>query len=274
MNQNPPIEPNPGSQNSSAGIGRPLRVLAWRAWAPGLPDREAFHTWLLGHGAYEPVEAKPPCAAVPSRLRRRCTYLTRMVLETALPVCDDAGLATDAVNLVYGSRNGEIVILRDLLSDIFDREPLSPTAFSNSVHHTPTGYFGLVTKNKGISRTVSAHRDTFTCAYLEAVMLATRYPETPVLLVIADEQTPEPFDRILHPPPFPHSVAMILAPAPAGSGIGLTRVRNAAPSPEGAGREPAAEEGEEQVFSFLRWYLGDEAQLDLDTEFGGVRWWR
>ena len=141
-------------------VGPPIRILNWSAWAPNLPTKAAWVDYVKTGTFPDVAVKKPPCKQVPQILRRRCTFVTRMVLETSLDVFSGTEVASDSTQTVC-SRHGELQLLGSLLHDIHSEVPLSPTQFSNSVHHTATGYFDLVTKNKQTSRTISAGMSSF-----------------------------------------------------------------------------------------------------------------
>jgi len=66
--------------------------------------------------------------------------------------------------------------------------------FCNSVHHTPTGYISIATKNRGISKTISGGKDGFSAALLEVASLLNKDNSTPVILLVGEEKTPEIFE--------------------------------------------------------------------------------
>lgn len=242
-----------------------LNLVAWRAWSAPYPDPSDFAAFLRGAAPAPAVDAKPANSDVPPRLRRRCTFVSRMVLETAGALTAATPIDLERTHLLFGSRNSEINILRNLLNDIEDGEAVSPTAFGNSVHHTASGYFSLVAKHRGISRTISANDDTFTCCILDSLDLLRRAPDSQVLLVLAEEQPLAPFDQMLTCPPFPFAVALLLrAGDPADSGL---QFRLPAEQPVAVGEEPT-------VFTFLRWWLGETPVLHLGGDFGGCTWYR
>lgn len=147
-----------------------------------------FYTYL----AKSPAD-KPPCNFLPPLLRRRCSFTTRMALEAshkALQACD---LDPQNISVIHTSRYGEIQSLHELLQNLVQKTPLSPTTFSNSVHHTPIGYFSLFSHNQGIGRTLSAGSNTFAMGLLEAYTLSCQ-SSAPVLLVHSDEFVPSEFN--------------------------------------------------------------------------------
>lgn len=252
--QSEPAEGNPAAEH-------PLALVGWRAWSTPYPDQNDFEAYLRGASPAVAEEAKPKAAAVPARLRRRCTLVSRMVLETSLPLIEAHDVDLERTQLLFGSRNSEINILRGLLHDIEAGEALSPTAFGNSVHHTASGYFGLVCQHRGISRTISANQDTLTCLMLETIDLLRRDPDGAVLVVMAEEMPQAPFDQMLASPPFPFAVSMLWRRG-RSLRFSLPAQGDAAPC------EPSS------LFAFLRWFLSDQTTLHQAGAFGGCTWKR
>jgi hypothetical protein len=208
---------------------------------------------------------KPPCKQVPEILRRRCTFVTRMVLETSLDVFSGTEVASDSTQTVFCSRHGESQLLGSLLHDIHSEIPLSPTQFSNSVHHTATGYFDLVTKNKQTSRTISAGMSSFVIGYLEAVGLLKVKPDRACLLVIADEIPPQPFAQGLKQPwDFPFALAWLLELAKSNDQDAYRLARSKSSESCNFNDEPA--------LSFLRWFIKEEERCTLKTPNWSWTW--
>jgi hypothetical protein len=166
-------------------------LAGWSCWSRELPGAEAAEAWYR-RGETVASQEQPACADVPPMLRRRCSLLTRMVLETGAAALRSAGLSPDRVGKVFASRHGEIQTLSGLFGDLADGSPLSPTAFSTSVHHSAAGYLGIVYGNRFPSRAVSAGDRSLAAGLLEAFGMIRRHG-VPVLLVFADESFPERF---------------------------------------------------------------------------------
>jgi hypothetical protein len=167
-----------------------LRLASFAAWAPGLEDEAAWRHW-----AAAPVplggEGAPDVEFLPAMLRRRCSRLTRMMLRTARDACSD--VEWSSWPSVFASRHGTVTALLELLDDLAERRPLSPTRFSHSVHNASAGLFSIAAGNKAPSSSVAAGADTFSCALLEAAARLARTSTPGVLVVMADEPLPTSF---------------------------------------------------------------------------------
>lgn len=115
-------------------------------------------------------------------MRRRLSTLSRV----ALKVAHDC-VARDAVRVVFASRHGELRRTTDILRAISAGEPVSPTAFSLSVLNAMTGVFGIARGDRSAASAISAGAETLGYALLEAHAQYATQPDSPTLLVYADE---------------------------------------------------------------------------------------
>ncbi len=83
-------------------------------------------------------------------LRRRLTRSARLMVYLA----DACGFREGP--LVYGSAYGEMQATADIVGAIAANEPISPTAFQNSVYNTAPSYFSLLHGNREEILTVSS----------------------------------------------------------------------------------------------------------------------
>lgn len=112
-------------------------------------------------------------------LRRRLTRSARIMVYLA----DACGFSEGAV--VYGSAYGEMQATADIVGAIAADEPISPTAFQNSVYNTAPSYFSLLHGNKGEIITVSSGDDT-SKNVLQTGALQAAFKGEEVLLVCSE----------------------------------------------------------------------------------------
>ncbi|HBL16476.1 MAG: hypothetical protein A2X36_01165 [Elusimicrobia bacterium GWA2_69_24] len=238
-----------------------VRVRGWSAWAPGLSAREDWLAFLraphaLGSAGMPEVKFIAPMQA------RRMSRLNRMALCAGHACCADAGVPEDSVRLVMASRHGDLSVMVRLLKALAEKETVLPADFTNSVHHTAVGFWGIAVKDREPSRAVAGGEASFCYGFLDAAGLLVREPGRPVLLVMADDTVPPPFDSIAGGPGTPHSVALLLE---SGAGPGSCRLvlDEGGAAPDGGLGLPALD--------FLRWHaLG--AAGDLAVSSGGRLW--
>lgn len=242
-----------------------VKLQQWHGWAPQLHNREQWRQWLHQGTVAKDSQAKPACKGTPAMLRRRGTMNVKTCAETALHLCHELEIDPAQTHLLFGTANGEASSLRALLDDLCIDEALSPTAFTNSVHHIPTGYLSIAAQHQGIARTISAFENTFLCTYLDMLGLFQSQGHLPALLVISDEMLPQPFDQMLESPPFPFGMAFIFHKLERAEPGAISFQRES----ETAGQDWTHKDS---VFQFLKWYDSDAQSLSLNTSFGVVTW--
>ena len=134
----------------------------------------------------------PKVSEIPASLRRRLTKLTKLVSRLFFDIVPSE-IQSDT-SIIFLSESGEVLVLEELLENTVNGEPYSPMKFCNSVHHTPTGYISIATKNRGISKTISGGEDGFSAALLEVASLFNKDSSTPVILLVGEEKTPKIFE--------------------------------------------------------------------------------
>lgn len=156
-------------------------------WAPGLTTPEAWAQWARAPQPITPGE-EPAVKAMPPMLRRRAGLFGKMALEVAYECLD----GRSDVPTVFCSRHGEVSRALELLSDLANGEPLSPTAFSMSVHNANVGLLTIARKDRANHIALAAGGATIEHAVIEACgLLEDGAPM--VLLVACDAPLPELF---------------------------------------------------------------------------------
>jgi hypothetical protein len=200
-------------------------VAAHAAWAPGRETPDAWLAWAQGadQGATDTDtgHAEPALQAMPPMLRRRASPAGKMALQAAYatypagtattpaaapasfdssaPGADNnsefkAELALQDIPAIFCSRHGECGRSADLLIDLARQLPLSPTAFSLSVHNATGGLFSIARHDHANSLALAAGHSTVEHAVIEACsLLADGAPA--VLLVAADGPLPAMYQQ-------------------------------------------------------------------------------
>lgn len=169
------------------------------------------------------------------------------------------------VPTVFASRHGDLTATVGLLESLARREPLTANRFSHSVHNTQAGLFSIVAANRRKSTAVAAGRQTFPCAFLEALGMLGPGNGDKVLLVVGDEPLPPVFRRFTDDPVAAYAIGFLLARADNGPD---------AISLELSAGEPGAEHSWPQAIEFLRWFLSGDSSLTLGLDERGWRWSR
>ena len=176
-------------------------IAAHAAWAPGRETPAAWQAWAAdavnkttSTTDRTPGPGDPPLKAMPAMLRRRASAPGKMALQAAYAVCPDTSGADDQpsrqdIPLIFCSRHGECGRSADLLLDLARGQPLSPTAFSLSVHNATAGLFSIARGDHANSLALAAGHSTVEHAVIEACsLLADGAPA--VLLATADGPLP------------------------------------------------------------------------------------
>ena len=236
-----------------------FRVRRWAAWSPGLQTQEAWSAWLAAPASPLPVvEGVAPLAEVPAMTRRRIDPLGRAALQVAWWVQG----AEPTGPVVFASRWGEIARSVALLRQLSQGEPLSPTAFSLSVHNASSAVYSIVRGDTANYSAVSAGPTSAAAGVCEALgLLADGAPQ--VLVVSVEAELPEPYQRFeQHPGPL-RAWAVLLEPAEQG-----LRLQATAPSdqPDDARLPPD--------LATLGFLAGDAPQWHQPSLQGGWLWSR
>jgi hypothetical protein len=206
-------------------------IARWSAWAPGLDTASAWLAWAQSqrepsaeHGAASVSDrlvssssgsaafggdASAKIREFPPLLARRASRSDRAGLRAAL---DCTHGLNEPLATVFASRHGEVHRSLELLEALARGEPMSPMAFSLSVHNAAAGLFSIGREDRSASVSVAAGRDSLPMAVLEACgVLAEGAPR--VLVVVHDEPVPAPFQPYLDESA-PHAgAAFLLEPA-------------------------------------------------------------
>lgn len=227
-----------------------LPIANWAAWAPGLETQEA---WLAWDGSETGVvgDGKPDVKFLPAMFRRRLSGLTRMALRAAYDCVGDEG--APSCRSVFASRYGEQTVTLDLLTNIMEEEPISPTKFSVSVHNTASGLFSIAYGNKQPSTALSALENTFQAGLMEAITQFHAHPETPLLYVMVDEPLPGIYEEFQQGAAARYACALLLR-QDADLRLQVTRE---------TGTSATSESTLPPALRFLRWLLSAEAGTSL-----------
>jgi len=200
-------------------------ICSWGAWSPQYQQATDWQIWqetTLTHDSDLPNA--PKLAQVPAMQRRRYSALTKMQLEAALQ-CD----APQQCRTIFSSRHGELNRTLGLLDNIVEQEPLSPTAFSQSVHNTASGIYSILKGNRASSTSIAAGEETLYQALVEAYAQLHQDP-TPLLFVFGDEPVPEVYSPFTDEPELPLAMAFVLtlaAPEPGQPQLTINHITSA-----------------------------------------------
>jgi hypothetical protein len=155
-------------------------------WLPGHPS---LATWRAGAAE---TEITPPQGRDLGRMnRRRASLLGRALADVGFEAMLAAEVDPVDVRTVVGSSIAEVSTMLGLLEQIWrTHEPVSPAAFTVSVHNAASGLISIATGNRGFTTSLAADDDTPAVALLEAMGLVLCSGQ-PVLVACGDEASPQ-----------------------------------------------------------------------------------
>lgn len=247
----------------SGGIAQTVwfSIRQWAAWAPGLESPEAWYRWACGDATISNGEGQPRVAVMPPMLRRRAGRLGRMALETAYASTGEQGM----IPTVFCSRHGDVGRTCEMLMALAQKEVLSPTAFSLSVHNAIGALFSIATSSNVPFTAIAGGIGSVASGIIEACgQLADG--EREVLLVVYDTPLPMIYQPYRDEPEFAYAWAWRMT-QPSGESFSLaweTRGEEVAARPHAA---PLALE-------IMRFFLSGMTERTIDCGRQAWRWRR
>ncbi len=162
-----------------------FEILGYGLWLAGFPSATS---WVSG--ARDEAASKPLGLALDRMNRRRGSLLARALADAAAEAMAQAGVDPSQVAMIVGSSIGEASSMIGLLDQMWrTREPVSPAAFTMSVHNAASGLISISNGNRGLATSIAADEDTPAAALIEAIGIAATLA-LPVVVVCADETPP------------------------------------------------------------------------------------
>jgi len=136
------------------------------------------------------ADSKPTGDLLGPRNRRRASQLGRALVDAAEDAMTEAEVDRSTVPTIVGSAVGEVSTMLGLLDQMFrSKEPMSPAAFTMSVHNAASGVLSIATGNRGLTTSIAADHDTPAAALTEGIgIVATE--GVPVMITCGDEAVP------------------------------------------------------------------------------------
>ena len=180
---------------------------------PGLPDWATARAVLSGAERYAAGNVPEPAPELlPPNERRRASCSARWALTVGQHALGARLKEAGDIATVFTSCGGDGVITNQIC-EVLAAAPgnVSPTAFHNSVHNAPAGYWSIATRCRAPSISLCAYGGSFGAGLLEAATQVFVEGRS-VLLVAYDLPFPAPMHS-LWPVSHPFAAALLLDPA-------------------------------------------------------------
>ena len=194
-------------------------------WAPGWPDWDSACAGLRrGDPPAADAAARPTPALLPPAERRRAPASVLLAIEAAGQAVAMSGRDAATLACVFASSHGDQPITDYMCATLASAPAeLSPIRFHNSVHNAPAGYWTIAARCHAASTSISAYAASFAVGLFEAAVQA-RVDGEPVLLVAYDIASKGALREVVPSEPA-FGIALVLAPAQAGSGLPTLALR-------------------------------------------------
>ena len=187
-------------------------IIDWAGWRPGVLSRDQWRSWEA-QGVVGGSNQLPDFKAIPPMIRRRLSTLGRTVFHLMDGLTDAHG----AMPIVYASQHGEFHRTTAILDDIAVGNPVSPAAFSLSVHNSISAVFSIHHGIKQNITAIAAGPEGLVPALLESGGLLVE-GHNKVLCVLCDEPLGERYSSYESNPAVPFAAAFVIT---AGDGYSL-----------------------------------------------------
>ena len=233
-----------------------VAVRRWHAWLPGIQGEAECGDWAAGRRL--PVDdAAADASPVPAMVRRRLGTIGRSVAAVAWDMIQ----AGDSQSLIFASRHGDQSKTLQLLAEIGAQAPLSPAAFSLSVHNALAGLISIARDARGPHTALSADERLMASAITEAFGQLHAGASSAVCVVY---DLPLPADyQFDDNQKTPYAIALELT------------LDDGEPLSLSLGAAPGDRPPEPEALSWLRWWAArDSAELAFQDGQGAWQWQR
>lgn len=164
---------------------------SWFALSPGIATKEDWLEWSNLNHQWPCMPSPVMANLIKPIMRRRMSSLSKLALQVALQVSDNASIDY----IIFSSRHGELTRTVKLIEDIIKGDDASPMAFSQSVHNTAAGLFTISSQRATPVTSIAAVESSLHHALIEAASYLQAHPKHHVLVVDFDEPLPEQYEK-------------------------------------------------------------------------------
>ncbi|MDN4502125.1 beta-ketoacyl synthase chain length factor [Alteromonadaceae bacterium BrNp21-10] len=181
-----------------------VSIASWAAWIEGV-EYQSFGQRLNEDNPTASEYKIPVPHSAPAMQRRRLSKLAKITLSQIEHITDYAELQT-----VFCSRHGDLPKTSELVTDVANKEELSPTQFALSVHNAISGQFGIFSGNNQPSTLVSGGQDSFHLGLIDATLKLQHSNDDKLIFVYSDMPLPEAYAMYADEQQFAHCIVLEL----------------------------------------------------------------
>lgn len=196
--------------------------------------------------------------------RRRLSPVARAAFQAA----DSCMAGIENPTCVFASTYGQPEQSYKLLHALASQEPVSPAAFSLSVHNAVAGLFSIIHNLTGTSLTICAGAEGIGAAFMEAVGLLNEGATENVLLICFEAPLPNPQKPYEVNPPTHMAACYLVTRAQGGAALALERIPGRVP--ENVQATPFWQ----QMRDLIAFLESGEASLEIPCHRSTWRWSR
>lgn len=163
--------------------GLTLDVAAWAA--------------IIAAETSEPLGAAEPATIIPATQRRRLPPFARDTLRCMLPLLRDQPRCP----VIYSSPHGDLISTVTLLTDVAQKQILSPSLFGLSVHNAPIGALSLCLDEPGDQTALAGDAASLSAGFTEAYARLATGEATSIVLCHAEDVLPPCYAEFDHAAP-------------------------------------------------------------------------
>lgn len=225
------------------------RLSVWTEHRVLSPEQQSLPSW-------------PKLDFVPAMQRRRLSPFAKMALYVANECTSSF---EQNLPIVFSSRHGDLHNTSKLIANIAERQEPSPTAFALSVHNAIPGLYSILTGNNHAINAVSAGKDTFFMALVDAYARLKSGQEQRILLIHVDQALPQVYQEFNDEQQISHAIAMVIElPETKNKGVSLSyvgydkQIKNTHKS-----NDAKATLEKPLALNFYEWYKSQEPCIEL-----------
>lgn len=210
------------------------------------------------HDSKVTLPAWPKLEFVPAMQRRRLSPFAKIALYTAENALSAAAKLSDTsaqIDIVFSSRHGDLHKTAELLTELTADQDISPTAFSTSVHNAVPGLYSIIKQNKQAINAISAGKDSFFYAFVDAYARLKSGRSNKLLIVHVDRELPALYAEFQDEQQVAHAVAIVVTLMPTPATIANIDINFSASSgPTKSDKQDTAELNLPAALCFMNWF--------------------